>query len=37
MVTNTKQSDYDELMVVITPHVLANVDWSGREIWISQK
>jgi general secretion pathway protein D len=37
MVTNTKESDYDELMIVITPHVLANIDRSAREIWISQK
>ncbi len=37
MVNNTKQSDNDELMIVITPHVLANFDRSTPEIWISEK
>jgi general secretion pathway protein D len=37
MVDNTKQSDEDELMIVITPHVLANHDSSTSEIWISEK
>jgi len=37
MVNNTKQSDSDELMIVITPHVLANFNRSTPEIWISEK
>lgn len=37
MVTNTKESDSDELMIVITPHVLANFDRSTPEIWLSAK
>lgn len=37
MVTNTKQSNNDELMIVITPHVLANFDRVTPEIWISEK
>jgi tetratricopeptide (TPR) repeat protein len=37
MVNNSKQEDSDELMIVITPHVLANFDRATPEIWISQK
>ncbi len=37
MVTNTKQEDYDELMIAITPHVLANFDRSGSTIWLSER
>jgi len=37
MVNNSKQEDTDELMIVITPHVLANFDRSTPEIWISEK
>jgi Flp pilus assembly secretin CpaC len=37
MVDNTRQEDEDELMVVITPHVLANTVHSSPEIWISEK
>jgi type II secretory pathway component GspD/PulD (secretin) len=37
MVNNTKQSENDELMIVITPHVLANFSPTTREIWISEK
>jgi general secretion pathway protein D len=37
MVTNTWEHDYDELMVVITPHVVANFDRSTNEIWLSQR
>jgi len=37
MVSNSKQSESDELMIVITPHVLANFDRSTPEIWISEK
>ena len=37
MVNNTKQSDDDELMIVITPHVLSNFDRGTPEIWMSEK
>ncbi len=37
MVSNTKQSETDELMVVITPHVLANTNRIAPEIWLSEK
>ncbi len=37
MVDNTRQSDSDELMIVITPHVLANNDYNAQPIWISEK
>ncbi len=37
MVSNSKQSESDELMIVITPHVLANFSRSTPEIWISEK
>jgi general secretion pathway protein D len=37
MVNNTKQSETDELMIVITPHVLANYGRAPQEIWISEK
>lgn len=37
MVTNTKESDSDELMIVLTPHVLANFDRTIPEIWLSEK
>ncbi len=37
MVNNTKQSETDELMVVITPHVLANTNRIAPEIWLSEK
>ncbi len=36
MVTNTKMSEYDELMIVIAPHVVSNFDRSTPEIWVSQ-
>jgi hypothetical protein len=35
MVNNTKQENQDELMIAITPHVLANFERSTPEIWIS--
>src|SRR5262249_4437837 len=35
MVNNTIEHDQDELLVVITPHVLANIERSAPEIWIS--
>jgi general secretion pathway protein D len=37
MVNNTKQSDSDELMIVLTPHVLANIHAATQEILISEK
>jgi general secretion pathway protein D len=37
MVNNTKQQVVDELMIVITPHVLANFDRATTEIWLSEK
>jgi tetratricopeptide (TPR) repeat protein len=37
MVNNTKESDSDELMIVITPHVLANNHSVTQEILISEK
>ena len=37
MINNTKQTDNDELMIVITPHVLANFNRETPEIWISEK
>ncbi len=37
MVNNTKESDSNELMIIITPHVLANFNRSTPEIWVSEK
>jgi general secretion pathway protein D len=37
MVNNTKQEEDDELMVVITPHILTDVNRNTPEIWITQK
>jgi hypothetical protein len=37
MVNNTKQEETDELMIIITPHVLANFSRTTPEIWISAK
>jgi hypothetical protein len=37
MVTNTREEDYDELMISLTPHVLANFDRWGPTIWLSQR
>jgi general secretion pathway protein D len=34
---NTKQEEEDELMVVITPHVVANTLHTTPEIWLSEK
>jgi len=36
MVNNTRQEEDDELMIVVTPHVLSNFDRATQEIWISQ-
>jgi type II secretory pathway component GspD/PulD (secretin) len=37
MVNNSKQEDTDEMMIIITPHVLANFDRTMPEIWVSEK
>ena len=37
MVSNTRQLDYDELMIAITPHVISNFDRSTNEIWLSER
>lgn len=37
MVSNTKEEDYDELMIAITPHVVANFNRSGTTIWLSER
>jgi tetratricopeptide (TPR) repeat protein len=37
MVTNTKQEDYDELMIAITPHVLSNFSRESSEIWLTER
>ncbi len=37
MVNNTKSEESDELMIVITPHVLANGHHDTEEIWISER
>src|SRR5579863_8037225 len=36
MVTNTKEQDDDELLIAITPHVVANFSRDTPEIWVSQ-
>jgi hypothetical protein len=37
MVTNTKEEEDDELMIVLTPHVLANSNRTTPEIWMTGK
>jgi general secretion pathway protein D len=37
MVNNTREEDQDELMVVITPHILSTIDSDAPEIWISER
>jgi general secretion pathway protein D len=37
MVNNTKESDSDELMIVITPHVLSNIHSATQEILVTEK
>jgi general secretion pathway protein D len=34
---NTRQDEQDELMIVVTPHVLANTERVSNEIWLSTK
>jgi tetratricopeptide (TPR) repeat protein len=37
MVSNSKQTQDDELMIIITPHVLANFNRNTPEIWVTEK
>jgi hypothetical protein len=37
MVNNTRQTDNDELMIVLTPHILSNFNRTTPEIWLSEK
>jgi Flp pilus assembly secretin CpaC len=37
MVNNTKSEENDELLIVITPHVVSNTNRSSDEIWVSEK
>jgi general secretion pathway protein D len=37
MVNNSKQEETDELMIILTPHVLANFNRTSPEIWLSAK
>jgi general secretion pathway protein D len=37
MVSNTKEEEDDELMIVITPHIMSTVNAKTSEIWISEK
>jgi general secretion pathway protein D len=37
MVSNSKEQESDELMIVITPHVLANFKRATPEIWMSER
>jgi general secretion pathway protein D len=34
---NTRMKEDDELLIVITPHILANKDMATDEIWVSEK
>jgi general secretion pathway protein D len=37
MVSNSKEEDSDELMIIIIPHVVSNFDRTTPEIWVSEK
>jgi type II secretory pathway component GspD/PulD (secretin) len=37
MTDNTKQENEDELLIVLTPHVVANTERTTPEIWISER
>ncbi len=37
MTNNTKQENEDELLIVLTPHVVANTERATPEIWISER
>jgi general secretion pathway protein D len=34
---HTRQDEQDELMIVVTPHVLANRERGANEIWMTPK
>jgi tetratricopeptide (TPR) repeat protein len=37
MISNTKQENSDELMIIITPHILSNFNRQTDEIWVTGK
>jgi general secretion pathway protein D len=37
MVTNTKEEDDDELMIVLTPHIVSEIAHSAPAIWLSER
>jgi general secretion pathway protein D len=37
MVNNTKQEEDDELMIIVTPHIVANTIHDTPEIWLSER
>jgi Flp pilus assembly secretin CpaC len=37
MVNNTVTKENDELLIMITPHIVANRDPTTDEIWVSEK
>jgi general secretion pathway protein D len=37
MVNNTRTQENDELLIVITPHVIVNTDRTTDEIWVTEK
>ena len=37
LVDNNKMKQNDELLIVITPHVVVSRDFSTDEIWVSEK
>jgi general secretion pathway protein D len=37
MANNTKEEEDDELMIVMTPHVVSNIDPHEPEIWLSER
>jgi hypothetical protein len=34
---NTRMKENDELLIVITPHVVVSRDFSTDEIWVTEK
>jgi Flp pilus assembly secretin CpaC len=37
MVNNSLTTEDDELLIMITPHIVANRDRTSKEIWVSAK
>jgi Flp pilus assembly secretin CpaC len=37
MVSNTKEEDTDELMIILIPHVVSNFNRTTPEIWVSER